>query len=482
MSYDYDLVVIGGGAAGLVASKFAAGIGKRVALIEKNRLGGECTLYGCVPSKTLIRAARAFHGISEARKLGLVDARQYQTPVTMPAKNDVMAHVRSVVEAVYDGHNPELLERLGIQVMIGHPRFRDKHHVYVNGRLLSSGTFVVCTGSSPFVPSIEGIDSVPYLTNQTLFGIDRLPQSMIVLGGGPIGIEMAQAFNYLGVRVTVVEMAEQILMKDDREFSDILAGRLRQQGLVLLVSTKAVSVEGKDGSIILIVQEAGGRRYSISAETILVAVGRKANVEGIDLEAAGVVYSPKSIKTDVKLRTTVRNIFACGDVTGPYQFSHMAEYQARIAARNALLPFQTRALYEHYLWCTFTDPEFAHAGLTEDEARQRYGNKIRVYRWQYRQTDRARTEAEEFGVAKFICDPSYKLIGAHILGNRAGELIHEAQIIKTLGIPFYKLDSVIHVYPTFSDVVRQPAKMSRIDRLRNNLFIRIAGTLTGKKK
>jgi pyruvate/2-oxoglutarate dehydrogenase complex dihydrolipoamide dehydrogenase (E3) component len=476
MVYDYDLAVIGGGAAGLVTSKFAAGVGKRVVLIEKSRLGGECTLYGCVPSKALIRSAKVHFEMNHADGVGLDP--DLSSPVS---GSKVLARVRAVVDRVYEGHRPEVLERLGIRVIIGNTRFTDDHHVEIDGKGLSAARFIICTGSSPLIPGIPGLETVPYLTNETLFDIEHLPRSTIILGGGPIGIEIAQAFSYLGVNVTVVEMGEQILTREDRELSALLATRLAGQGMTLRTGAKAVAVTGSPEGVELTVEDRDGVRSPIHGGTLLVALGRKANVDSMNLDAAGVDYSAHGIKINRRLQTTTGNIYACGDVTGPYQFSHMAEYQARTAARNALFPFKGSVDYRHYLWCTFTDPEFAHAGLTEEEARHRYGDRIRIYRWQYRDIDRAKTEAEEFGVGKFICDRSYRLVGAHILGPRAGELIHEAQIAKTLGIPFYKLDSIIHIYPTFSDIVKQSAKMAHIDRLQNNLFIRMARTVFGRK-
>ncbi len=476
MTYDHDLIVIGGGAGGLVASKFAAGVGKKVALIEKDRLGGECTLTGCIPSKALIKSAKVLHQISCPETTGL--SLNGPCPVSTAG---VMAHVRSVIEEVAQGHSPEKIEGLGIRVIFGEPCFIDNHTVRVNGKDVSARNFVVCTGSSPFIPPIEGIDTVAYLTSQDLFSMNDLPKSMIILGAGPIGIEMAQALAYLGVAVTVIEQAEQVLVREDGELADLLASRLSGQGIDLRTKTRAVKLADRMGAVALTVEEHSGKQDVVVASAILVAVGRKANVDGLGLEAAGVEHSAKGITTDRRLRTTAGNIYACGDVTGPYQFSHMAEYQARIAVRNALFPLKSNACYDHYAWCTFTDPELAHAGLTESEARQAIGEKIKVFRWQYCDTDRARTEAEPFGLGKFVCDDSYRLLGAHILGQGAGDLIHEAQIIKTLGIPFHRLDSIIHVYPTLSDVVRQPAKMSRIDRLRGNLFVRAVTGLLSRK-
>ena len=227
----------------------------------------------------------------------------------------------------------------------------------------------------------------------------------------------------------------------------------------------------------------GSQPGSLLADAILVAVGRKANVDGLGLEQAGVKYSQKGIAVDEQLRTSAPNIYACGDVAGPYQFSHMAEYQARIAAQNAVLPVTKRVNYDHYIWCTFTDPELAHAGLTEEAARARSDDRLRVYTWQYADTDRGKTDGEDFGLAKFVCDHRYRLLGAHILGPRAGELIHEAQILqRPFGIPFYKLDSVIPVYPTFTDVVKQPAKLCYIDKVRNTWYVKLASALFGRRK
>ncbi len=469
MAYDFDLVVIGGGAAGLVASKFAAGVGKRALLVEKSTLGGECTLYGCVPSKTLIKTAKALNAIRHAADLGLEGGG----PPPLAGKG-VLARVRRVVERVYEGHRPEVLEKLGIHTVIGRPRFKDSHRIEIDGKPVSAACFIICTGSSPLVPPIKGIEAVPYLTNETIFDMETLPRSLIVLGGGPIGIELAQAFNYLGVKTTLLEAGGHILSRDDNELSDLLATHLANQGLGLFLGTPVERVGMAAGAVVAEVEDATGRQRTVTADALVVAAGRKANVDSLDLEAAGVDYSAKGIKVDRKLRTTAGNIYACGDVVGPYQFSHMAEHQARVAAQNALFPLRRRADFRNYVWCTFADPEFAHAGLTESEARERYCDDVRVYRWKFGDIDRAKTEGDEFGFAKFICDRSYRLVGAHILGPRAGELIHEAQIIKTLGIPFHKLDSVIHVYPTFSDAIRQPSKLAHIDRVRNNLFVKIA--------
>ena len=474
--YDYDFIVIGAGAGGFVSSKLATGLGKKVALIEKDRLGGECTNRGCVPSKALIKAAAAAHQARHLRDYGLETSGELK----LSTKN-VMQYIRGTVNKVYDSHPASAFEKLGIAVLFGAPKFLDSHRISLGGKVLSAKKFMIATGSSAFIPPIEGLASVPYLSNENLFDLETLPASMIILGAGPIGMEMASALNHLGVRITVVEMSERIMIREDEELVKLLAEKLAADGITFLTGTKAVRAAGKDGGISLTIEDRQQQRREVEAGSILVAVGRKPNVEGMDLEKAGVAYTPKGITTDHYLRTTASNIVACGDVVGPYQFSHMTEYQAVTATRNAFLPFRTKVNYDTVAWCTFTDPEFAHAGLTEEEARLRHGDAISVYRYEFRNTDRARTDNAEFGRAKFICDRRGRLLGAHILGERAGDIIHEAQLLRHLGLPFTKIAPMIHIYPTFTDVVRQPAKLLYVDRLRNNPFIKIAARLLGKK-
>jgi pyruvate/2-oxoglutarate dehydrogenase complex dihydrolipoamide dehydrogenase (E3) component len=272
------------------------------------------------------------------------------------------------------------------------------------------------------------------------------------------------------------------MIREDEELAKLLADKLAADGITILTGTTAVRAARKDGGITLTVEDAQKHRRELQAASILVAVGRKPNIEGMDLGKAGVAYTPKGITTDEYLRTTAKNTFACGDVVGPYQFSHMTEYQAVTAVRNAFLPFRKKVNYDTVAWCTFTDPEFAHAGLTEHEARERHGDAISVYRYEYKNTDRGRTDLAEFGRAKFICDRRGRLLGAHILGERAGELIHEAQLLRHLNLSFTKIAPMIHIYPTFTDVVRQPAKLLYVDRLRNNPFLKLLAKVLGKKK
>lgn len=466
--FDYDLLVLGGGAAGLVSSKVARGFGKSVAVIEKGKLGGECTNFGCVPSKSLIRAAKAVHELNHLDTLGL------RTGVPIAINTDgVMRHVRSIVEKVYNTHLPESFKTLGIDLSFGDPQFTDNHTVVMNGKAITANKIIIATGSSPLVPAIEGIDNTPYLTNNTVFSLDALPRSLVVLGGGPIGIELASAFNRLGVETTVVEMLDRVLFREDRELSDMLAGKMRSEGLNIVTSAKAVKLSGDTSQITLTVETPDGQRKDISAQSILIASGRKPNIDGLDLEKAGVRCNNGGVEVDQWLRTAAGNIYACGDVTGPFRFSHMAEYQAILACSNAFLPIKKRADYRHAIWCTFTDPELAHAGLTEEEARTVYGDAIEVLRFDYSKIDRARTDIEEFGMSKVILDQKGIIIGAHILGTHASEVLHEIQLAKHFNIPFERLWQAIHLYPSYSDVIRQPSKYRYAARMGNNPLIKL---------
>ncbi|MBI5636683.1 MAG: FAD-dependent oxidoreductase [Nitrospinae bacterium] len=466
--FDYDLLILGGGAAGLVSSKMARGFGKSVAVIEKGKLGGECTNFGCVPSKALIRTAKAAHELKHLDALGLTTA----SPIAINT-GGAMRHVRSIVEKVYNTHLPASFKALGIDLFFGGPRFTDNHTVVMDGKTITANKIIIATGSSPLIPAIEGIDKTPYLTNNTVFSLDTLPRSLVVLGGGPIGIELASALNRLGVETTVVEMFDRILFREDRELSDMLAGKMLGEGLNIVTSAKAVKLSGDASRITLTVETNGGPRKEITAQSILIASGRKPNTDGLDLEKAGVRHNSNGIEVDERLRTASDNIYACGDVTGPYRFSHMAEYQAILACSNAFLPVKRKADYSHVIWCTFTDPELAHAGLTEEEARAAHGDSIKVLRFDYSKIDRARTDIEEFGMSKIILDGRGKFIGAHILGMHASEVLHEIQLAKHFNIPFERIWQAIHLYPSYSDVIRQSSKYHYAAKMGNNPFIKL---------
>jgi len=469
--YDYDVVVVGAGSGGLVASKLVHGLGKKTALIEKRKIGGDCTWFGCIPSKTLIKSAQMAHDLTRLKEFGL----EPQTDMAFDA-SQVMAHVRQVVEADAAGHTGQDIEAEGIDMVFGAARFLDAHRMQVGDQIITAQRFIIATGSHPFVPAIEGLSDIPYLTNETVFSLEKLPRSLIVLGGGPIGIEMACALSRLQVDVTIVERSAQILERDDRELADRLYQTLLDQGVKILLETEAVRFS-QTGQDILVEAQGPEGPTQCTAASVLVAVGRQPNLDDLDLSKAGIDYDRQGIRVDRHLRSTAQNIYACGDVVAPLRFTHIAEYEAVVAGTNAGLGLPLRKTnYAHVAWSTYTDPELAHAGLTEEEARAQYGDSIRVYRWEHQDVDRAKTDLNTNGLSKFIVSKRGKLLGIHILGHGATELMHEAQLAKSLGLRFSKIASVIHAYPSYSDAVRQPAKRALIDGLRNKMKLaKVAG-------
>lgn len=453
MDFNYDLIVVGAGAGGLTASISARGFGKSVLLIEKDRPGGECTWSGCVPSKGLINIAKEVHC-----------ARKYAdfTPDTRKA----LEEVRGIVARVYAHETPEILEEQGINYIQGEAKFVDKNTLKVGENTFTGKSIVLATGSSPLIPPIEGLDGINYLTNENLFTLEEFPKSMIILGGGAIGVEMAQALNRLGVEIHLVEMMENILIREDQELATILRERLVEEGVNLHIGTKAVKVEELSPKIRL-TTEKNGEAKVITGDSILVAVGRKANVEGLNLEEAGIEYTPKGIVVDKHLQTSNSKVYAVGDVVGPYQFSHMANYQGIIAVQNALTPLKKSVDYTHVTWCTFTEPELASAGMDEETARREYSD-IQVYRYTAEDLDRAKTKAGDIFEVKIICDSKKHILGCQILADRAGELISEVQAVKVNGLPLDKLAGVVHPYPSYGEIFNKAGKKAYVDKLLAN--------------
>ena len=456
MDFNYDLIVIGAGAGGLTSAVSARGFGKSVLLIERNKPGGECTWSGCVPSKGLINIAKEINA-----------ARKYADFV--PDTKKALSDVRDVIQRVYAHETPEVLENQGINYINGQAEFIDKNTVKVGENHFSGKSIIIATGSRPFVPPIEGIEDVDYLTNENLFTLEELPGSMIILGGGAIGAEMGQALTRLGVEVHLVEMAENILIREDQELASVLRDRLVEEGLDIHLKAKAVRVE-KDGEKIRLTTEVSGRENIITADSILVSVGRKANVDRLGLEAAGIEYTPRGIVVDKHLQTTNSRVYAVGDVAGPYQFSHMANYQGIIAVQNALTPLRKSVDYKHVTWCTFTQPELASAGMNEKNAREEYGD-IEVYRYTAEDLDRAKTKKDDIFEVKIICDSKKKILGCQILADRAGELISEIQALKVNDISLDKLAGVVHPYPSYAEIFNKAGKKAYIDKIMANPIV-----------
>ena len=468
--YDYDVLVIGGGIGGFASALTANALGKKVAIVEKARLGGNCTWYTCIPSKALVKAGNICHQLQSIKDFGL----ETKTPIEFNT-DGVMAHVRSVVDKVHNIDRPETFARVGIEVISGRAEFVDRRRLRVGDSIISARNTIIATGSRPFVPRIEGIEDIPYLTNETVFNLNTLPRSMIILGGGLAGIEFCSAFVRLGVEITVVEPAERILAREDRELVGLLRKQLESVGARILTNHKPLKFSHSKGKIILTVEDSEAKTKRLEADSVLVATGRRLNLEKLGLEKAGIKYEPRGIVTTRRLQTTARNIYACGDAVGPYQFATMAEYQGIIAAQNAILPFKKSVDYRNVVWVIFTDPELGHSGMTEDEARRKFGPKIKVYRHRYSRVRRAMIDGAEEGLGKFIFDNRGKLVGVHILGQHAEELIHEAQLLVSLDHRLAKAHNTIHAYPTYSEaVIKRMADLNYIETMRANPFIRAA--------
>jgi pyruvate/2-oxoglutarate dehydrogenase complex dihydrolipoamide dehydrogenase (E3) component len=458
MTFDFDLIVIGAGAGGLTSAITARGFGKSVLLIEKEKTGGECTWSGCVPSKALINIAKDIHSAKKYCDFK-VDTKK------------IMNDVNSVIAEVYSHETPEILENQGINFLHGEAKFTDASTVKVGENIFIGKSIIIATGSSPFVPPIPGINDVDYLTNESIFRLEELPDSMIILGGGAIGVEMAQALNRVGVEIHLVEMLDNILFREDQDMANILRKKLIKEGVNIHINTKAIEVKNDNGKIVL-TTEKNGIIENLTGESILVAVGRKPNTESLSLEKAGIEYNRKGIEVDKHLQTTTHNIYAVGDITGPYQFSHMANYQGIIAVQNALTPLKKSIDYTHISWCTFTQPELASAGLNEEEARKKYDD-IHVYNLDRDDLDRAKTKKEDIFKVKIICDNKKHILGAQILADRAGDLICEIQAIKTNGLSLDKLSGVIHPYPTYAEAFNKLGKRAYIDKLMNNPIVNL---------
>jgi pyruvate/2-oxoglutarate dehydrogenase complex dihydrolipoamide dehydrogenase (E3) component len=440
---DFDLVIIGAGSGGLTAAGFAAQLGATVALVEKNRIGGDCTWTGCVPSKALLKAAKVAHEVRTASRFGITAS----TPLANMTK--VREYLRLAIQEVYQFETPEQLREQGIEVIEGAARFVDARTVMVGEQLVAAKTFLLTTGARPRVPPIVGLNEVPFLTYEQIFDNDRLPRAMIVVGGGPIGIEMAQAYQRLGAQVSLV--ADRLLPKDEPEAREVMQRVFEREG-VRFVWGRARSAR-KQGNEIVVATD----REEARGDLLLVATGRMPAVAGLDLEKAGVNYSEDGIPVDDQLQTNVKHIYAAGDVAGGYQFTHFAGWQAFQAVRNALLPGSSSGFTDIVPWTTFTDPEVAHVGLTEEQARTKFGAKVNVWRWEMSRTDRAICEDDRDGFVKVIGKKNGSLLGATVVNGRAGETITEFVIALKQNMKVADLAGAIHAYPTYSTAVQQLA-------------------------
>jgi pyruvate/2-oxoglutarate dehydrogenase complex dihydrolipoamide dehydrogenase (E3) component len=436
--HEYDVAVIGGGTAGLVAAGMSALLGAKTALIEENRLGGDCTWTGCIPSKTLIHTAGVAHAARAAEAHGLI---RCDAQVNFAA---VMRHVREVRSAVYEHADaPPNLEKLGVHVIVSRAEFLDPHTLQLADRQLDSRYFVIATGSKPRLPGFD----VRVLTNETLFELEEQPRRLLVLGAGPVGIEMAQAFRRFGSEVTIVDPGEHILSKDDPELTSILRGVLAAEGVRFEMGQRVVALERRQDGVAATLDNG----ETLGCDRVLAAMGREPVIEGLGLDRAGVKYTQHGITVDSQCRTSRLHIFASGDVTGKYLFTHMAEHMSKVAISNAILKIPRSIDEKRVTWCTFTKPELARVGASQAAP------GCDVYRFPFTKLDRAVTESSTTGLVKVLASRSGNILGASILGENAGEMIAEWALAMRHGLKLKDIADTIHPYPTYALGNRQTA-------------------------
>ena len=461
--YQYDVIIIGGGSGGLVAARITAALGARTCLVDKERLGGDCLYYGCVPSKTLIHAAKVVKTARDASSL-LIDTQDGQLTVDM---HKVSARIKGVIEAVSEAEQVYVKD---VDVKFGSVQFKSAHEITLDNQTITSQSIIIATGSSPKVPTIEGLEEAGFLTNESVFDLLNLPKSLVIAGGGPIGSEMAQAFARLGSQVTVIQGPDRILPKEDHEMSAAITEVLQQEGVKILLGSRLQKVIKENGKKVVIAHK-DQEEIRVEADEIIMAVGRVPNTANLNLEAAGVQYDQKGIKVNEYLQTTAENIYAIGDVIGGYLFTHVAAAQGGVAATNAVVPphvplvsaARRKMNYDVVPWVTFTDPEAARVGLTEEEARQKYG-KIRVVRFPWHEIDRAQAEAETFGFIKLILnEKNEEIYGAHLVGAHAGEVLAEVTLAMQHKLGISGIIATIHAYPTLASGLQTAAFEAYLD-------------------
>ncbi len=453
-SLNVDICVIGAGSGGLTVAAGASQLGVSVVLVERHLMGGDCLNFGCVPSKALLAAGKAAHNIVHAGRFGVSGGPLHVDNVA------VRQHVRDVIAGIAPHDSVERFRALGVNVIEGSARFTGPREIEVNGQKIRARRFVIATGSSPMVPPIPGLEAVPYLTNETVFDHDQEMAHLIVIGGGPIGVEMAQAHRRLGSAVTIVEMA-RMLPNDDPELTAVVQDCLAREGIDIRTGVTAESVASAAGGVAVTLDSGDLVRGS----HILVAAGRKANLADLNLEAARVDYSPKGITVDRGLRTSNRKIYAIGDVTGGLQFTHVAGHHAGVVIRSALFRLPAKAKKTaHIPWVTYTDPELAHVGLREEAARALHGD-INILRFPFGENDRAQAERDADGMIKIVTARNGKVLGVSMVGPHAGDLLQPWVMAVNQGLKIGAMAGAIWPYPTFGEVGARAAGSYFIPKL-----------------
>jgi pyruvate/2-oxoglutarate dehydrogenase complex dihydrolipoamide dehydrogenase (E3) component len=444
-----DICVIGAGSGGLSVAAAAAAFGVSCVLVERHKMGGDCLNTGCVPSKALLAAAKRAALAKNALPFGIAVRAEFDF-------GKVHDHVQRVIAAIAPTDSAERFAGLGVRVIKGHAQFKDRRTVVVGDQFqIRARRFVIATGSTPAIPPIAGLDSGPFLTNETIFDLSELPSHLVIVGAGPIGLEMAQAFRRLGSAVTVLEQAVP-LPKDDPECAGVVLGQLERDGVVVRSGAHVTRVAYASGSV-TVTFAASGAEETVEGSHLLVAAGRKPTVDGLDLQAAGIRYDRTGIFVNRKLKTRNGRVYAIGDAaSGQPQFTHVANYHAGLVIRNALFRLPVNVHKGVIPWVTFTDPELAQVGMTEAQARaHRY--KIRILRWPYHDNDRAQTERETHGHIKVIVTRGGRILGATIVGAQAGELIATWVLAITQGLNIKEMTGIVLPYPTLSEIGKRAA-------------------------
>jgi pyruvate/2-oxoglutarate dehydrogenase complex dihydrolipoamide dehydrogenase (E3) component len=446
----YDLIVIGGGTAGLVTASGCARLGRRVALIERAVLGGDCLWTGCVPTKALVASAKLLHQIRNAAAFGIEPLHTRVTP------RGIMESMRERRHLISRHDDPEKFRKLGIDVIEGNATLAAANVVDVDGRQLTAKDIVLATGSRTAVPPVDGLEEHGYLDHVSFLDRDDFPRSLLILGGGPIGIEFAQLFRRFGCDVVVVEMADEIIAKEDADVVAAVRAILREEGVEIRSGWGAKSVRAEGGKKVVRIETKGGESAELRVDEIFVASGRRGNTEAF--ENAGLKMNKSYVAVDKYLQTSAPRVWACGDVHGGLQFTHVAAYEAVKLVRNMLFPGKSAVSYEHVPWALYSDPEVGHIGMTESEAREKVGD-VRVYRVDLDDVDRAVVDRASRGFVKFVCDKRGRILGAHALATHASTLIEEIVVARKKGMKIGALASLVSSYPSLADAVQKSAAL-----------------------
>ena len=449
--YSHDIIIIGGGSGGLVTASGTSQLGMKALLVEKEHLGGDCLYYGCVPSKSLLHSAHAAWAVRSGKDLGLPDMEL--PPVDLGAVN---GRVQSVIQSIAVHDSPERFRSLGTEVEFGSPRFLSPHEIDIDGKRFSAKNIVIATGSSPRSLPIPGLEEAGYITNLDIFSLKTLPKHLIVVGGGPIGSEMTQAFTRLGSKVTLLDVAPHILIREDEDMAELVQKRLEREGATIRTGVKISSVSRNGDTYTMTISVNGGPEEQIVGDQLLIAAGRAGNIDGLELDKAGVATDRGFITVDSKLRTSRKNIMAIGDINGRFMFTHVAAAEASVAVRRLALHIGGAMSYQNVPWVTYTHPEIASIGYNEKRA-QEAGLRYRVLTESFSGNDRAHAEEDTEGLIKVLIDKRERVIGAQIASVNAGELLAPYTFAVQNGWKLRSIMSPIYPYPTLSEMLKKPA-------------------------